>query len=127
MAIGLGALALTLAACSTSARALGTVTGTFGHSGGPSVPDFGPGASWPGHPAPPPTTYSRGTVTLTGEGHVYTVRIHDNGSFRLRVPPGHYVAIGRTPSFSSPQPCPGGSVTVRANRTTSAPVTCPIR
>jgi hypothetical protein len=110
------ALAVAVAACSdaVSPPAQGAVTGRFGHVGGPT-----PGS--PGY-------YSEGTVTLTGSGRSYTVRISTDGTFRLTVRPGSYQAEGRTPAFDGGKyPCPAGRVEVHAGRTSSLRIYCQLR
>jgi len=92
----------------------GAVVGVFRHSGGPTGAYDGP--------------YSKGTITLTGTVHSYSVSVATDGLFNLSVPPGLYRMTATTPQYNSGQAdCAGGTIRVTADRTTSIPVTCQLK
>jgi hypothetical protein len=118
VAIALGSAAL--AACgattppsTTSAPALGSISGTFTLDAGLS------------HPRP-----IHGTVSFTREHKTATVRVHVgvSGRFRVHLPPGEWLVSGRSPMFSindHDPPCGSSKpFVVTADRTTSVQVLC---
>jgi hypothetical protein len=104
-------LAGSIAACSGSGPADGTVTGHLYGVGGPP----------PGSPRPWP-----GTVTLTGGGVRQDVSVGASGTFSVMVPPGSYTVTGHSPLFGSgTYACQAaGIVTVTSGHTTKADVLC---
>jgi hypothetical protein len=67
----------------------GTVTGRLVLEGGP----LGPGGQQP------PTRPLRGLVELIGpSGHIVRVRVGASGSFTVRLVPGTYRVVGRSPA-----------------------------
>jgi hypothetical protein len=69
-----------------------------------------------------------GRVTATNRHEDrFSVAVPASGRFRLRVPAGTYVLVGRSPKFVSngaPGTCRAGSVTVAAGRVVMRGVTC---
>jgi hypothetical protein len=69
-----------------------------------------------------------GRVTATNRhGDQFSVAVLTSGRFRLRVPAGTYVLVGRSPKFVSngaPGTCRAGSVTVAAGRVVTRGITC---
>jgi hypothetical protein len=69
-----------------------------------------------------------GRVTATDRrGQPFSIAVPTSGRFRLRVPPGTYRLVGRSPEFVSDgvsAPCSAGTVTVRSGRIVSRDVIC---
>jgi hypothetical protein len=128
------ALAATLAACGTSAPTVrtethsdyGTVTGTFMRVGGP----LGVGG------IQPPSIPLMGTLQFTADHHrSFAVKVGKTGRFAVRLPAGHYVVAGTSPSMAAVlasgaldnRPCtPPTPVTVVAHRTVHVSLVCPV-
>jgi len=138
------ALAVTLAACTTSAPAKhaskavrshdkltarsdgGIVIGTFMRVGGP----LGQGGT-----QPPPVPLMGTVIFSAGHHRMVAVRVGKTGRFSVGLPAGNYVVSGRSPSLGGQSasgalvgpPCgPLTPVTVVAGRTVHASVICPV-
>ena len=86
LALALLAISTIAVGCSTPSHEdmLATITGTLKVL----PPEF------PGTPQ-----LVSGTVTLSGQNHVFTVTVGKSGRYAVRVPPGTYTVTGRSPVY----------------------------
>lgn len=115
----IAALSLTLAGCgaSTSASTLSTGTVTGRVTAGPTCP-----VERIGHPCPPESVSATVQARSSHGQVVASTHTDPHGRYRLQVRPSTYTLVAVTPK---PLPrCSPTKVTVVANHTTSAAISC---
>jgi hypothetical protein len=114
-ALLVAAAGLLVSACSSALPSPeGTIRGTFRMSAGVIVPSNG--GAIPG----------RVTATDRG-GQTYSAFVPGSGRFELRVPPGFYTVVGRSPRFVSngaEGACAAGPISIGSRQVVTLDVTC---